>query len=70
MIGDAAYGRIRSAGSGRGREAVGAAELAFRKYRLSRGESPKPGQRAPEDTYREELATLRTALANAPSASP
>jgi hypothetical protein len=39
-----------------------AAELAFRKHHLSRGERPKPGQRAPEDAYREELATLRSAL--------
>jgi RsiW-degrading membrane proteinase PrsW (M82 family) len=39
-----------------------AAELAFRKYHLSRGERPKPGQRAPEDAYREELFTLRQKL--------
>jgi RsiW-degrading membrane proteinase PrsW (M82 family) len=39
-----------------------AAELAFRKYHLSRGERPKPGQRAPEDAYREELAVLRRKL--------
>jgi hypothetical protein len=42
-----------------------AAELAFRKYHLSRGELPKPGQRAPEDAYREELASLRAGLASA-----
>lgn len=46
-----------------------AAELAFRKYHLSRGEPPKPGQRAPEDVYREELATLRAELISAPSAN-
>ncbi|MGH2604471.1 MAG: PrsW family intramembrane metalloprotease, partial [Dehalococcoidia bacterium] len=39
-----------------------AAELAFRKYHLSRGERPKAGQHAPEDVYREELATLRNEL--------
>jgi protease PrsW len=39
-----------------------AAELAFRKYHLSRGERPKPGQRAPEDAYREELLVLRRKL--------
>ncbi|MGH2535419.1 MAG: PrsW family intramembrane metalloprotease [Thermomicrobiales bacterium] len=44
-----------------------AAELAFRKYHLSRGERPKPGQRAPEDVYREELATLRAELVGTPS---
>ena len=44
-----------------------AAELAFRKYHLSRGEQPKPGQRAPEDAYREELAVLRTELAARPT---
>jgi RsiW-degrading membrane proteinase PrsW (M82 family) len=42
-----------------------AAELAFRKYHLSRGEYPKPGQRAPEDAYREELVALRAELAPA-----
>lgn len=40
-----------------------AAELAFRKYHLGRGEAPKPGQRAPEEAYREELASLRRELA-------
>jgi RsiW-degrading membrane proteinase PrsW (M82 family) len=40
-----------------------AAELAFRKYHLRRGEQPKPGQRAPDDFYRAELANLRTELA-------
>lgn len=39
-----------------------AAELAFRKYHLSRGERPKPGQRAPEDAYRDELILLRSKL--------
>jgi RsiW-degrading membrane proteinase PrsW (M82 family) len=39
-----------------------AAELAFRKYHLSRGEYPKPGQQAPEDAYRAELAHLREEL--------
>lgn len=39
-----------------------AAELAFRKYHLSRGEYPKPGQQAPEDAYRAELARLRQEL--------
>jgi RsiW-degrading membrane proteinase PrsW (M82 family) len=39
------------------------AELAFRKYHLSRGELPKPGQQAPEDVYRAELARLRQELA-------
>lgn len=42
-----------------------AAELAFRKYHLSRGELPKPGQQAPEDVYRAELARLRQELAAA-----
>jgi protease PrsW len=42
-----------------------AAELAFRKYHLSRGERPKPGQQAPEDVYRAELARLRRELAAA-----
>ena len=44
-----------------------AAELAFRKYHLSRGELPKPGQRAPEDAYREELrdSRARTVIASA-----
>jgi hypothetical protein len=41
------------------------AELAFRKYHLARGELPKPGQRAPEDLYREELVALRAELAAA-----
>ena len=39
-----------------------AAELAFRKYHLSRGEQLKPGQQAPEDAYRQELSALRTEL--------
>ena len=39
-----------------------AAELAFRKHHLSRGETPTPGQRAPEDAYRAELATIRAEL--------
>lgn len=39
-----------------------AAELAFRKHHLSRGERPLPRQRAPEDAYREELATVRAEL--------
>ncbi len=39
-----------------------AAELAFRKYHLSRGERPKPNQHHPEDAYRAELAYLRAAL--------
>ena len=38
------------------------AELAFRKYHLGRGEAPRPGQRAPEEAYREELAALRREL--------
>lgn len=42
-----------------------AAELAFRKYHLSRGEVPKPGQQAPEDVYRAELGRLRRELAAA-----
>ena len=42
-----------------------AAELAFRKYHLSRGEQLKPGQQAPEDAYREELAALRSDLPTA-----
>jgi RsiW-degrading membrane proteinase PrsW (M82 family) len=42
-----------------------AAELAFRKYHLSRGEHLKPGQQAPEDAYRAELARLRGALSTA-----
>lgn len=36
-----------------------AAELAFRKHHLSRGEPLKPGQHAPEDAYRTELVALR-----------
>lgn len=40
-----------------------AAELAFRKYHLSRGEKPKPGQGASEDAYRTELMRLRGELA-------
>jgi RsiW-degrading membrane proteinase PrsW (M82 family) len=43
-----------------------AAELAFRKYHLSRGERPKPGQRAPEDDYRDELYALRQKLVGVP----
>ncbi len=39
-----------------------AAELAFRKHHLSRGERPMPGQRAPEDAYRQELAVIRAEL--------
>jgi hypothetical protein len=39
-----------------------AAELAFRKYHLSRGEKPKPGQESPEDVYRVQLAELRDEL--------
>jgi hypothetical protein len=39
-----------------------AAELAFRKYHLSRGERPKPNQTHPEDAYRAELAYLRATL--------
>jgi RsiW-degrading membrane proteinase PrsW (M82 family) len=39
-----------------------AAELAFRKYHLRRGESPKPGQHAPDELYRAELAVLRDEL--------
>jgi len=46
------------------------AELAFRKYHLSRGERPKPGQRAPEDAYRAELAAIRTELAAAGVSPP
>ncbi|MEA2596578.1 MAG: protease PrsW [Thermomicrobiales bacterium] len=42
-----------------------AAELAFRKYHLSRGELPKPGQQAHEDAYRAELARLRGELSAA-----
>lgn len=40
-----------------------AAELAFRKYHLARGEAPKPGQEAQDDVYRAELARLRGELA-------
>lgn len=46
-----------------------AAELAFRKHHLSRGELPAPGQRAPEDVYRSELVQLRGLIAGAKSAS-
>lgn len=42
-----------------------AAELAFREYHLRQGEALKPGQQAPEDAYRAELARLRTSLAGA-----
>jgi RsiW-degrading membrane proteinase PrsW (M82 family) len=41
-----------------------AAELAFRKYHLSRGEVLKPGQQAPEDVYRAELVWLRGEMAD------
>ena len=44
-----------------------AAELAFRKYHLSGGERPGRGQDSPEDTYRAELAMLRTQLAGRPA---
>lgn len=40
-----------------------AAELAFRKHHLAKGEAPAPGQRAPEDAYRAELALLRGQMA-------
>jgi hypothetical protein len=40
-----------------------AAELAFRKHHLSRGERLAPGQESPEDAYRAELAQLRPTLA-------
>jgi RsiW-degrading membrane proteinase PrsW (M82 family) len=39
-----------------------AAELAFRKYHLSRGERLPPGQESPEDAYRAELALLRSQM--------
>lgn len=39
-----------------------AAELAFRKHHLSRGELLAPGQESPEDAYRAELAQLRPQL--------
>ncbi len=39
-----------------------AAELAFREYHLQQGEALKPGQRQPDDSYRLELARLRSAL--------
>jgi len=42
-----------------------AADLAFRRYHLRRGELLKPGQQAPDDRYREELAALRAELAAA-----
>jgi RsiW-degrading membrane proteinase PrsW (M82 family) len=45
-----------------------AAELAFRKYHLSRGELLTPNQEAPEDAYRAELAHLRSQLAGTPVA--
>ena len=38
------------------------AELAFRKYHLSRGERLPPGQESPEDAYRAELALLRSQM--------
>ena len=44
-----------------------AAELAFRKYHLARGERPKPGQLAPEEAYRQELISLRAELAGGQS---
>lgn len=41
-----------------------ATELAFRKWRLSRGERPKRAmQVTPEDSYRQQIATLRARLA-------
>lgn len=40
-----------------------AAELAFRKHHLSRGEPLTRGQQSPEDAYRAELAVLRSRLA-------
>ncbi len=40
-----------------------AAELAFREYHIRQGEDLKPGQLAPEDAYRSELARLRAVLA-------
>jgi hypothetical protein len=46
-----------------------AAELAFRKEHLARGERPAPGQEAPEDAYRAELALLRGQLAGVPPAT-
>jgi len=40
-----------------------ATELAFRKWHLSRGETPKRGQRRkPEDRYRQLIAVHRTHL--------
>jgi RsiW-degrading membrane proteinase PrsW (M82 family) len=44
-----------------------AAELAFRKYHLSRGERPAPGQESPEDAYRAELALLRSQMSAGPA---
>jgi hypothetical protein len=44
-----------------------AAELAFRTYHRSRGEPPNPGGLAPEDEYRAELASLRSALTSSQS---
>jgi hypothetical protein len=40
-----------------------AANLAFRRYHLDRGEQLKPGQEADETLYRQELAKLRAELA-------
>ena len=41
-----------------------ATELAFRKWHVSRGETPKRAQRrTPEDRYRDQIAVLRTHLA-------
>jgi hypothetical protein len=45
-----------------------AAELAFRKYHVARGDPLTPGQQAPEDAYRAELANLRSSL-NFPGAA-
>jgi len=39
-----------------------AADLAFRKHHLARGERLTPGQQAPETAFREELAALRVGL--------
>lgn len=47
-----------------------AAELAFRKHHLAHGERPTPGQRAPEDAYRAELAALRAELTAAGLPAP
>lgn len=48
-----------------------AAELAFRKYHLSRGERPKREQkRTPEAEYREQLAGLRARLTASAASTP